>query len=177
MAKSGQPHELILILLARVGLQCRIPASGEHPLEDVRSSPILRAVPAPTPEGDLLIDTEQNMIEVIAASKKNHVSISLSIGGWTGSRSFSFLVGDQKNRTTFVSTIERAVKKYGLDGIDLGKLPAQFAVVFNVLRADSEISVAQAIKQWTSTGVPAHQLLLGIPSYGYGYTYRATRYT
>ncbi|KNF02861.1 hypothetical protein PSTG_03810 [Puccinia striiformis f. sp. tritici PST-78] len=242
------------------------------------------AVPAPTPEGDLLIDTEQNMIEVIAASKKNHVSISLSIGGWTGSRSFSFLVGDQKNRTTFVSTIERAVKKYGLDGIDLGKDPSpsrddiyycfitnhcdnkitlitttdwefpnvqgigcnamnkndsenflaflkllraklgpkfrlsaavsvkgfmspdgktyltdvsEFAKVLNfftIMAYDvyvsslskvagpnsplfstcseptQKFSVAQAIKQWTSTGVPAHQLLLGIPSYGYGYT-------
>ncbi|KAH9472202.1 hypothetical protein Pst134EA_002825 [Puccinia striiformis f. sp. tritici] len=212
------------------------------------------AVPAPTPEGDLLIDTEQNMVEVIAAGKKNNVSISLSIGGWTGSRSFSFLVGDQKNRTTFVGTIERAVKKYGLDGIDLdweypnfqgigcnainkndsenflaflkalraklgpkfrlsaavsmkgfmsadGKTyltdVSEFAKVLNfftIMAYDvygssfsklagpnsplfstcseptQKFSVAQAIKQWTSTGVPARQLLLGIPSYGYGYT-------
>ncbi|KAH9472209.1 hypothetical protein Pst134EA_002832 [Puccinia striiformis f. sp. tritici] len=205
------------------------------------------AVPAPTPEGDLLIDTEQNMIEVIAASKKNHVSISLSIGGWTGSRSFSFLVGDQKNRTTFVSTIERAVKKYdwefpNVQGIGCNAMNkndsenflaflkllraklgpkfrlsaavsvkgfmspdgktyltdvSEFAKVLNfftIMAYDvyvsslskvagpnsplfstcseptQKFSVAQAIKQWTSTGVPAHQLLLGIPSYGYGYT-------
>ncbi|POW19093.1 hypothetical protein PSHT_05066 [Puccinia striiformis] len=205
------------------------------------------AVPAPTPEGDLLIDTEQNMLEVIAAGKKNNVSISLSIGGWTGSRSFSFLVGDQKNRTTFVGTIERAVKKYdweypNFQGIGCNAInkndSENFLAFLKVLRAKlgpkfrlsaavsmkgfmsadgktyltdvsefakvlnfftimaydvygssfsklagpnsplfstcseptQKFSVAQAIKQWTSTGVPARQLLLGIPSYGYGYT-------
>jgi hypothetical protein len=49
-----------------------------------------------------------------------------SVGGWTGSRTFSFLVGDSKNRTSFVETIARAVHKYGLDGIDLGKFTNLF---------------------------------------------------
>lgn len=31
-------------------------------------------------------------------------------------------------------------------------------------------SAAQAIRQWISTGTPAHKLLLGLPAYGYGYT-------
>lgn len=212
------------------------------------------AVPAPHPTEDLVIDTEQNMVEVIAAAKAHNVSISLSIGGWTGSLSFSTLVGNSKNRTSFVETISRAVKKYGVNGIDLdweypneqgigcntinkndsanflaflkllrAKMGADFRLsaavsmkgfmssdgntylsdvreyakalnFFTIMAYDvygssfsklagpnsplystcsepgHKYSVAQAIKQWTSTGVPARQLLLGIPSYGYGYT-------
>ncbi|PLW12564.1 hypothetical protein PCANC_18133 [Puccinia coronata f. sp. avenae] len=84
------------------------------------------AVPDSKPEEDLIIETEENMIQVIKAAKQNKVSISLSVGGWTGSRTFSFLVGDSKNRTSFVETIARAVHKYGLDGIDLGKFTNLF---------------------------------------------------
>lgn len=212
------------------------------------------AEPGPHPTGDLVIQSEQNMVEVIAAAKAHNVSISLSVGGWTGSTSFSSLVGNSKNRTAFVETIARAVKKYGVNGIDLDwEYPnelgigcnavnkndsANFLAFLQLLRAkmgahfrlsaavsmkgfmssdgktylkdvseyakvlnfftimaydvygssfskvagpnsplfstcsepDQKYSVAQAIKQWTSTGVPARQLLLGIPSYGYGYT-------
>ncbi|KAA1097784.1 hypothetical protein PGT21_019821 [Puccinia graminis f. sp. tritici] len=217
------------------------------------------AVPAPNPQDDLLIDTEENMVEVIKAAKAHDVSVSLSIGGWTGSRSFSYLVGDQKNRTTFAETIVRAVKKYGVGGIDLdweyqnvqgigcnalnkndsenflefvkvlrAKLGPKFRLsaavsmkgfmsadgknyltdvsayakvlnFFTIMAYDVYVSsiskvagpnsplystcseptqrysVAQAIKQWTTTGVPAHQLLLGIPAYGYGYTLKNNR--
>ncbi|WAQ86097.1 hypothetical protein PtA15_6A727 [Puccinia triticina] len=229
------------------------------------------AVPAATPEADLLIDTEENMIQVIKAAKAHGVSISLSIGGWTGSRSFSYLVGNHRNRTSFVETIARAVKKYGLNGIDLGKFPfslhnqskhweypnvqgigcnalnkndsenflrfltllrakmgtefrlsaavsmkgfmssdgknylkdvsayAKVVNFFTIMAYDVYVpslskvagpnaplysscsertqrySVAQAIKQWKSTGVPAHQILLGMPAYGYGYTLKRSK--
>ncbi|PLW19911.1 hypothetical protein PCASD_13837 [Puccinia coronata f. sp. avenae] len=256
------------------------------------------AVPDSKPEEDLIIETEENMIQVIKAAKQNKVSISLSVGGWTGSRTFSFLVGDSKNRTSFVETIARAVHKYGLDGIDLGKftnlfffllqLPliillllfqlipieeqkrmksrqhweypneqglgcnalnandtknflaflkllrkklgtshrlsaavsmkgfmspdgqnylsdvSEFAKVLNfftIMAYDvygssfsklagpnsplystcseptKKFSVAQTIKQWTSTGIPSRQLLLGIPSYGYAYTLLSSKIT
>lgn len=217
------------------------------------------AVPAPTSGADLLIETEDNMIAVIAGAKTNNVSVSLSVGGWTGSRSFSFLVADEKNRTDFVNTLFRAVEKYKLDGLDLdweypnrqgigcnsinkddtanflhflkalrsklgpkirlsaavsmegfmssdGKSyvkdvsafakvlnfftimaydvyspnSSQFAgpnsPLFNTCSDPSQkYSVAQAIRQWTSTGVPSHQLLLGIPAYGYGYTLKKNK--
>ncbi|CAH7668744.1 glycoside hydrolase superfamily [Phakopsora pachyrhizi] len=59
------------------------------------------------------------MIKVVAGSNSNKVSISLLVGGWTGSRFFSFLVGDSQNRTIFSKTISWAVKKYKFDGVDL----------------------------------------------------------
>ncbi|KAI7961447.1 hypothetical protein MJO28_001936 [Puccinia striiformis f. sp. tritici] len=177
------------------------------------------AVPAPTPEGDLLIDTEQNMIEVIAASKKNHVSISLSIGGWTGNWEFpnvqgigcnainkndsenflaflkllraklgpkfrlsaavsvkGFMSPDGKTYLTDVSEFAKVLNFFTIMAYDvyvssLSKVAGPNSPLFSTCSEPTQkFSVAQAIKQWTSTGVPAHQLLLGIPSYGYGYT-------
>ncbi|KAG0152022.1 hypothetical protein CROQUDRAFT_36037 [Cronartium quercuum f. sp. fusiforme G11] len=77
------------------------------------------AVPGETPEADLKVDTEANMVAVVAGAKAHNVSISLSIGGWTGSQTFSLLVGNKRNRTDFAESILRATKKYGFDGIDL----------------------------------------------------------
>ncbi|PLW32581.1 hypothetical protein PCANC_17265 [Puccinia coronata f. sp. avenae] len=221
------------------------------------------AVPGSKPEEDLIIETEENMIQVIKAAKQNKVSISLvynSVGGWTGSRTFSFLVGDSKNRTSFVETIARAVhkafiypttdweypneqglgcnalnandtknflaflkllrKKLGTshrlsaavsmkgfmspDGQNYLSDVSEFAKVLNfftIMAYDvygssfsklagpnsplystcseptKRYSVAQTIKQWTSTGIPSRQLLLGIPSYGYAYTLLSSKIT
>lgn len=79
------------------------------------------AVPGQNPKDDLKIDTLSNMIQVISAAKAHHTSISLTIGGWTGSQFFSTLVGNHQNRTDLVDSIQRTVQKYGFDGIDLGQ--------------------------------------------------------
>ncbi|CAH7682746.1 glycoside hydrolase superfamily, partial [Phakopsora pachyrhizi] len=55
-----------------------------------------------------------------AGSNSNKVSISLLVGGWTGSRFFSFLVGDSQNRTIFPRQFLGLFKKYKFDGVDLG---------------------------------------------------------
>ncbi|KAH9813273.1 family 18 glycoside hydrolase [Melampsora americana] len=77
------------------------------------------AVPGDTAKDDLKIDTEANMKEVVSAAKAHNVSTSLTVGGWTGSRLFSALVGSEQNRTDFADSISRTVKKYGFNGIDL----------------------------------------------------------
>ncbi|MBW0470233.1 hypothetical protein O181_009948 [Austropuccinia psidii MF-1] len=216
------------------------------------------AVPSPAPEADLVIETKQNMLEVVAAAKANNVSVSLSVGGWTGSRYFSFLVGNDKNRTAFAKTLARAISKYQLNGLDLDwEYPnfqgmgcnavqendsANFLKFLKVLRAEvgpkarlsaavsmrgfmssdgknflkdvrgfgkvldfvtimaydtyvpgvstlagpnaplfdtcseltQKFSVARAVRHWIRTGIPAHKLVLGFPSYGYGYTLNKT---
>lgn len=42
----------------------------------------------------------------------------ISIGGWTGSRYFSSMIGSAENRTAFVKTCVDLVNKYSLDGLD-----------------------------------------------------------
>jgi len=216
------------------------------------------AVPSPKPEEDLIIDTEKNMLEVIAGAKSNNVSILLSVGGWTGSRHFSFLVGNSHNRTLFAKTIVRTLKKYKFDGVDIdweypnvqglgcnalnkndsknflkflkvlrkklgkssiisaavsvqgfmssdgenylkdvkgfGKVIDFFTIMaYDVYTSSSKIagpnaplfdtcsdptqkfSVSRAIKHWTSTGIPANQIVLGLPSYGHSFTLSSSK--
>ncbi|KAI9479574.1 glycoside hydrolase superfamily [Zychaea mexicana] len=49
----------------------------------------------------------------------NDKSISLSIGGWTGSLYFSSLVASESSRTTFAQNIADAVDEYDLNAINL----------------------------------------------------------
>ncbi|KAI9602356.1 hypothetical protein H4Q26_001644 [Puccinia striiformis f. sp. tritici PST-130] len=47
---------------------------------------------------DLKIENEENMKAVVAGAKSHGVSISLTVGGWTGSKYFSKLVTDEDSR-------------------------------------------------------------------------------
>jgi chitinase len=44
--------------------------------------------------------------------------VTVSIGGWTGSRYFSNAVGSEANRIKFVDAIATLVNNYTLDGVD-----------------------------------------------------------
>ncbi|OAV98368.1 hypothetical protein PTTG_25635 [Puccinia triticina 1-1 BBBD Race 1] len=68
---------------------------------------------------DLKIENEENLKAVVAGAKSHGVSVSLTVGGWTGSKYFSKLVADEDSRKTFAQTFLRAVKKYDFDGIDI----------------------------------------------------------
>ncbi|KAG6873729.1 hypothetical protein C0995_011548 [Termitomyces sp. Mi166 len=45
--------------------------------------------------------------------------VKLSIGGWTGSKDFSFVVRDRETRALFAKHILKVLNEYNLDGIDL----------------------------------------------------------
>ncbi|KAH9817266.1 family 18 glycoside hydrolase [Melampsora americana] len=211
------------------------------------------AVPQNAPDLPLVLDDEDNMKTVVAGAKKNKVSISISVGGWTGSRFFSTNVGNAQNRTIFVKTLSDFVHKYGFDGIDIdweypnrqgmgcnlikdtdssnlleflkllrtklgpsfrlsAAVPVQgfngpdgeplqdhsaFGKVLDYITVmaydiygpgwakfsgpnaplydtcndpTNKYSGKAAVSTWTSTGFPASKILLGVPSYGYGYT-------
>ncbi|TFK54573.1 glycoside hydrolase family 18 protein [Heliocybe sulcata] len=61
--------------------------------------------------GDLLA-------ELVSAAHAHAAQVSVSIGGWTGSRFFSTAVATPANRTAFVKTITNLTTTYHLDGID-----------------------------------------------------------
>ncbi|KAG0149598.1 hypothetical protein CROQUDRAFT_39529 [Cronartium quercuum f. sp. fusiforme G11] len=205
-----------------------------------------------TPQAKLEIEDEDNMKSFVTAAKAHHVSVSLTIGGWTGSVYFSSLVATDSSRKAFAQNIAKVVKTYGFQGVDLDweypnvpgqdgnqiskddssnllkflsvlreevgptsrlsaavavhgfmgpdgeylkdhKPYAKFLDFITIMAYDlygpsstpvvgpnaplldtcndpgEKFSVAQAIESWTSTGFPASQILLGIPSYGYQY--------
>jgi chitinase len=56
--------------------------------------------------------------EFVSAAHQNNATVSISVGGWTGSRFFSTAVATAQDRTAFVQTLSNFVNKYNFDGID-----------------------------------------------------------
>ncbi|GAA5964229.1 hypothetical protein JCM8115_002840 [Rhodotorula mucilaginosa] len=57
--------------------------------------------------------------EWVQAAKKANCKAMLSIGGWSGSSTFSSLVATEQSRKDFVTTISDTLDAYGFDGCDL----------------------------------------------------------
>lgn len=66
----------------------------------------------------LTSDDDELLTQMVAKAKNSSVKAMLSIGGWTGGRSFSTNVGSAENRTAFVQTVVDLKTKYDLDGVD-----------------------------------------------------------
>lgn len=65
------------------------------------------------------IQTPSRLQQIMLLKKQNpSLKVLLSIGGW-GAGNFSEMAADEKHRANFVKNCSSAVRKYGLDGIDL----------------------------------------------------------
>ncbi|CAO3635172.1 unnamed protein product [Cunninghamella echinulata] len=56
---------------------------------------------------------------VVKQAHENKKTVSLSIGGWTGSKYFSTLTKSDSTRNEFANTLVKIVNDYNLDGIDI----------------------------------------------------------
>lgn len=65
-----------------------------------------------------LLELEDDIITFVDTVKAAHVSAWASIGGYTGSQFFSTAVGNEANRTAFVTTVLDFAREYELDGLD-----------------------------------------------------------
>ncbi|KAG0176319.1 hypothetical protein DFQ29_006284 [Apophysomyces sp. BC1021] len=72
----------------------------------------------PTVEGIVNGFDKNQLKQVVADAHKNNKTISLSVGGWTGSKYFSTLVHGNGS-DTFSQTLVNLVEEYNLDGIDI----------------------------------------------------------
>ncbi|KAF8516327.1 glycoside hydrolase [Hysterangium stoloniferum] len=124
-----------------------------------------------TPDDEIIIP------EFVAMAHQKSVTVSISVGGWTGSRFFSTAVGSAQNRTAFLNTLSNFVKKYGFDGIDFdweypnrqgvgcntisSQDTANFLLLLRMLRQNSDtskliLSAATSISPFAdSTGLPS----------------------
>ncbi|ORZ02617.1 glycoside hydrolase [Syncephalastrum racemosum] len=62
---------------------------------------------------------EAQLRSIVHQAHAHHKTISLSIGGWTGSRYFSSLVANDHNRHAFADTLVNLTSTYKLDGLDI----------------------------------------------------------
>ncbi|GAA5894252.1 hypothetical protein JCM5296_004695 [Sporobolomyces johnsonii] len=55
----------------------------------------------------------------VAAAQKANVKAMLTVGGWSGSSTFTTLMATNQSRSDFVNTLSTALDTYGFDGIDI----------------------------------------------------------
>ncbi|KAK7915093.1 hypothetical protein PG985_012796 [Apiospora marii] len=73
----------------------------------------------------------------VSAAKAKNVKAMISIGGWTGSRYYSSMIGSAANRTAFVKTCLDLVNQYKLDGLDFDwEYPNRQGLGCNVINKD-----------------------------------------
>ncbi|KAF5353740.1 hypothetical protein D9758_008635 [Tetrapyrgos nigripes] len=84
----------------------------------------------------------------VAAAHKNNVSAIISIGGWTGSRFWSTVVGSPENRTTFVKTVVDFTVQYNLDGLDFDwETPVKQAIGCNAINPNDTTNLVEFLKE------------------------------
>ncbi|KAL6301260.1 chitinase [Sparassis latifolia] len=217
------------------------------------------ALTAPSTGEVSLTDSDPNVLPVfVSTAHENGVKALISVGGWSGSRSFSDNVATEENRTAFVQTITNFIQNYSLDGVDFdweypnadgigcnAQSPddaTNFLSFLQALRADpvgsnltltastsltpwkgpngtaltdvsgfadvldwihimnydvwgtwdtavgpnaplndtcasqqdQQGSAVSAVAAWTAAGMPAHQLVLGVASYGHSFQVEAS---
>ncbi|GAB5589666.1 hypothetical protein Unana1_04566 [Umbelopsis nana] len=78
---------------------------------------VIYAFAEPDQQGKLTNFDSQQLQSVVKQAHANNVGISLSVGGWTGSRYFSDIL--EKSSSSFANTLLDAVKQYSLDGLNI----------------------------------------------------------
>ncbi|GAA94300.1 glycoside hydrolase family 18 protein [Mixia osmundae IAM 14324] len=63
--------------------------------------------------------TDATIKATVEGAKSTDTSVSLTLGGWTGSAYFSYDVGSSANRTAFAKLVSSTVTRYGFSGVDI----------------------------------------------------------
>jgi len=71
--------------------------------------------------------------QIIALKQKNpYLKVMLAVGGWNhGSEPFTRMVATEQSRAEFVRNSYDLLKRYGFDGLDLGKSKLKLYFYFN----------------------------------------------
>ncbi|KAH6914418.1 endochitinase [Coprinopsis sp. MPI-PUGE-AT-0042] len=98
--------------------------------------------------------------EFVRLAKRNNVVASLSVGGWGGSRYFSYAVGSERNRTAFVGAILDLAKEYELDGIDFDwEYPGMQGMGCNIVNANDTSNFLSFLQELRGTQAGADLVL------------------
>jgi len=103
---------------------------------------------------------EQVIPELVAAAHSNHVTVSISVGGWTGSQYFSTAVATPQSRTAFVKTLTNFVQKFKFDGIDFDwEYPNHQGVGCNTISSKDSANFLLLLQELRSTKSTSHLIL------------------
>ncbi|KAI8063346.1 glycoside hydrolase superfamily [Gilbertella persicaria] len=80
---------------------------------------VVYAFAEPDVHGNLKEITSSSLKSFTKTAHQHHVGVSISVGGWSGSRYLSSLVKTEAKRKTFVNNIVKLVAEYNLDGVNL----------------------------------------------------------
>ncbi|GAA94376.1 glycoside hydrolase family 18 protein [Mixia osmundae IAM 14324] len=110
-------------------------------------------------------------------AKKQKASVSLTIGGWTGSQYFSSLVSNSTGRAAFSKSIYKTIKKYKLNGIEIDwEYPNGAGIGCNVVSAKDTQNFILFVKQLRKTVGPSYRLSAAVNLFGL-YDTDGTTYT
>ncbi|KAJ1677229.1 hypothetical protein EV182_006605, partial [Spiromyces aspiralis] len=73
----------------------------------------------PKSDGTISYDGDWFTSQVVSQAHSNNVSVTLSVGGWTGSSKFSDILKNSQVKGTFIDSIVSTVRSSDLDGIDI----------------------------------------------------------
>ncbi|KAI9248855.1 glycoside hydrolase superfamily [Phascolomyces articulosus] len=80
---------------------------------------VIYSFAVPDESGNLGEFDADQLKSIVKEGHDNGKSVSLSVGGWTGSLYFSSLVGSESSRAKFAKNIANAVDEFDLDAINL----------------------------------------------------------
>ncbi|KAI9314086.1 glycoside hydrolase superfamily [Dichotomocladium elegans] len=72
-----------------------------------------------TPEWTDPSQVETQLPQLVEAAHAKNAKVLISVGGWSGSITFSSMVADASQRATFIKWVIDQIDNYGIDGIDL----------------------------------------------------------
>lgn len=75
-------------------------------------------------------EDEQVIPQFVSAAHANNVTVSISVGGWTGSQFFSTAVSSPENRSKFVTTLAQFAQKWNFDGLDFECVSFTFVFIY-----------------------------------------------
>jgi len=92
-------------------------------------------------------EDQATLRKLVQYGHANKTSVTVSIGGWTGSRFFSSAVATEANRTAFVNAINKIVKEYNLDGVDIDwEYPNKQGIGCNTISTEDTANFLEFLK-------------------------------
>jgi len=116
---------------------------------------------------DLAVAQEDDatLRQLVKYGHGNKTSVTVSIGGWTGSRYFSSAVATAANRTAFISAINKIVKDYDLDGVDIDwEYPNKQGIGCNTISSDDTANFLEFLKELRASDLPKDAIVTAATS-------------
>ncbi|KAJ1980232.1 hypothetical protein H4R34_002530 [Dimargaris verticillata] len=103
-------------------------------------------------DASIKFETNWLLPNVVKKAHEKGVKLLISIGGWTGSRYFTPVLGNPGSRDRFIDNIIQFVNQYGIDGVDIDwEHPGRMGMECNIIDpqndADNYLTFLKLLRQ------------------------------